>query len=537
MKLLETKKSIVVFLLFSTALSGLAIASPVSADDSVKLWALIVDGHRLNFAGDSAYMYHVLHDHYDFDGICYLSDWESMPGANKSATKANMRWAIRTWLYSKSGSNDIIFIFFSNHGGGYNTKEGKLEGGRIESPSDEGNEHYIENQWKGVDECILFIPENQSYWDDELKEDLDYLASHSKYGKLIFVCFACFSGGFIDDLSAPNRIIMTDANETYTGRLGSPGRPIQNDWPARFTDALHGEEAYWDPDTYEIVHTGVPVDADWSNDGNVSLWEAWKYAWNNDIWRQQGEETPWLDDNSNDLPNYIEGSETLDSYDGLLSMETYFGSGNLKSADVNDDAIINILDVAIVAKAFGSYPGHPDWNPLADLNNDEAVNSLDMANVSKHFGKWYPKGSSSMGETGSAILEGTASLSAHPNGITAHKDGVFSVDVKVTDVADLYSYEFKLYYDKRVLTCTGIDIPNGHFLEPVNDPNNIYIVKEEYDNDYNSTHGRVWVAVTLLGDEPGKDGDGTLVTITFTAIAKGNPILSLQDVILVKAMS
>jgi len=535
------KKSVLVFLLLSTALSGLAIVSPVSADDSVKSWALIVDGDYL-FAGDSAYMYHALHDHYDFAGICYLSDWPygTIPGVNGSATKENMRWAIRTWLYNKSDSNDIIFVFFSNHGGGYNTKTGNLSGGRWDSSFDEGNEHYIGNQWKGVDECICFPRENQSYWDDELKEDLDYLASDDKYGKLIFVGFACYSGGFIDDLSAPNRIIMTDANETYTGKLGcgSPDRPFQNDWAARFTDALHGEEAYWDPNTRKIVRIGdLDPDPDWSNDGNVSMWEAWDYAWNKDHWRPEYE-TPWLDDNGNHKPNYIEGSEKLDSYDGLFSMETYFGSGNLKSADVDDSGKVDILDVSIVAKAYESYPGHPRWNPLADLNNDQIVDIIDMAYVSKHYGKWYPIGSGSKGEkAGSDLLEGTASLSIYPNEVKVHKNEVFSVDVNVAGVTDLYAYEFKIYYDKTVLSCVDVDLPKGHFLEPINDPDNICIVKMQYDNAYNATHGRILVAVTLLGDEPGKDGDGALVTITFNAEAKGKPIFTIQDIMLVKAKS
>lgn len=532
-----------IFLLFSTTLSGLAIVGPVSADDSVKLWALIVDGFYLNSAGDAAYMYHVLHDHYNFhdDDICYLTNWgpahgqPPIPGTDKPATKANMNWSITTWLYDVSDSNDIIFIFFSNHGVGYNTVEGKLAGGRIESPSDEKKEHYIENQWKGVDEGLEFPEEDKHYWDDELKEDLNYLASHGKYGKLLFVCFACFSGGFIDDLSAPNRIMMTSANETYKSRMVCSGRYFQNEWAARFTDALHGEEAYWNPDTYEIVNMGVPVDADWSNDGNVSLWEAWDYAWKNDTHRQQGLETPWLDDNGNDLPNYENGSETEDSGDGLLSMETYFGSGNLKSADINDDAIVNILDMAIVGAAYGSEPGDPNWNPLADLNNDTIVNMLDLSHVALHYGKWYPNGSGSKGgETDSALVEGTISLFVHPN-----KNQVFSVDVNVASITDLYAYEFKVYYDKSVLSCVDIKLPKGHFLEPTNDPNNIYTAKMEYDNSYNATHGRIWVAVTLLGDEPGKGGDGTLVTITFTAKAKvkGTPILTLQDVILVKAKS
>ena len=364
--------------------------------------------------------------------------------------------------------------------------------------------------------------------------------SRAKYGKLIFVSVACYSGGLIDDLSDDGerpRIIMTSANETRTSKRGVPPDWF-NPWSECFIEALHGEEVDWDDEEHCLIHTGVTVDADWSNDENVSMWEAWDYAWKNDYWRQNGYETPWLDDNGNDLPNYKEGSDMLDSCDGLLSMETYFGSGNLKSADVNDDATVNIKDQAIVAKAYGSYLGHPNWNPDADLNNDNKVNTIDIAFVAKHLGKWYPSGSGSKGEEASSdLLEGVTSLYLHPDEIKVHKNEVFSVDVNVTGVTDLYAYEFKIYYDKTVLSCVDVNLPGEHFLEPINDLNNIYIAKMEYDNAYNATHGRIWVAVTLLGDEPGKNGDGTLVTITFTAKTKGKPIITLQDIILVQAKS
>jgi len=55
--------------------------------------------------------------------------------------------------------------------------------------------------------------------------------------------------------------------------------------------------------------------------------------------------------------------------------------------DVNYDGKVDILDIAIVAKAYGSYPGHPRWNPKADLDGNGTVNIIDVAKVAKDYGK------------------------------------------------------------------------------------------------------------------------------------------------------
>jgi len=55
--------------------------------------------------------------------------------------------------------------------------------------------------------------------------------------------------------------------------------------------------------------------------------------------------------------------------------------------DINGDGIVNVLDLTKVGIAFGSYPGHPKWDPLADLNNDNKVNVLDLSLVGVNFGK------------------------------------------------------------------------------------------------------------------------------------------------------
>ena len=56
-------------------------------------------------------------------------------------------------------------------------------------------------------------------------------------------------------------------------------------------------------------------------------------------------------------------------------------------ADLNRDEAVNILDISIVAMAFGSRPADPNWNIVADLNNDQIINILDVSTVAMKFGR------------------------------------------------------------------------------------------------------------------------------------------------------
>jgi PKD repeat protein len=56
--------------------------------------------------------------------------------------------------------------------------------------------------------------------------------------------------------------------------------------------------------------------------------------------------------------------------------------------DINGDGKIDIMDIAIVAIAFGSDPSLPNWDPRADLNGDGKVDITDVAMVAIHFGEY-----------------------------------------------------------------------------------------------------------------------------------------------------
>jgi len=55
--------------------------------------------------------------------------------------------------------------------------------------------------------------------------------------------------------------------------------------------------------------------------------------------------------------------------------------------DLNGDRKVEMKDIAIAARAFGSVPGDSRWDPRADLNRDVKVDMKDITIIAKSFGK------------------------------------------------------------------------------------------------------------------------------------------------------
>ncbi|MDH7477386.1 MAG: CARDB domain-containing protein [Candidatus Bathyarchaeota archaeon] len=56
-------------------------------------------------------------------------------------------------------------------------------------------------------------------------------------------------------------------------------------------------------------------------------------------------------------------------------------------ADIDGDGKVDIQDLVLLVKAFGSDPEHPRWNQDADLNNNEKVDIIDLIIMLKNYGK------------------------------------------------------------------------------------------------------------------------------------------------------
>jgi hypothetical protein len=410
-----------------------------------------------------------------------------------------------------------------------------LNGGRIEVGGDEGDEVWNATlgKWVGIDEsiCLYGTGVLEEYYDDELKTDLDTL----HYGTLIFASSSCFSGGLIDDISAPNRIIMTAANETYTaqGDLyyeegGYNGSDRYGEWSEVLIDALHGKDTYFDLEKWLVIHKSVSVDADSNNDGHVSINEAWEYAWQYDDARLHGDETNWFDDNGNHRPTYLNETEydaPRDPNDGIFASTTWFPQA--WPADVVRDGVIDIFDLVTVALLFGSNVSDPKWNSVADIVEDNVVDIFDVVAVALEFGNRSQLGTSSTSSnlgTKQALPEGTTSVSVYPSTITVYKHEIFSVNIAVNDVTGLYGWELKLYWNNALLNCASAQI-----YVPSAWGQNVFEAGSGIENGFNATHGRYFEALSALNPAPAFNGSMTIVTLTFEAKATGTTTLDLQE--------
>jgi hypothetical protein len=55
--------------------------------------------------------------------------------------------------------------------------------------------------------------------------------------------------------------------------------------------------------------------------------------------------------------------------------------------DLDKDGRVDVLDLSPAAKAYGSKPGDPNWNPLADIDKNGIIDIIDMSMVVRDYGK------------------------------------------------------------------------------------------------------------------------------------------------------
>jgi len=408
----------------------------VSSTYVSKYWAVIVCGSS-EFQPDPERLYNVLMDSYNFDGILYLSVNTSNPNVNLETTHANLKYALKDWL-NQSTADDLIFIFIETHGGGYrrNTPEcygdelkpaffpDTEDSGWAEIDSDEGfefTEAHIQEDvngdgeisdttWVGTDEYLSLDPASgtETVWDDEVR----YWLSCLQYRRLItFIgacrapsnkTEACFSGGFIDDLSAPRRIIITSSNETYWSWYER--ETGQHYFGREFINALDPTNSAW-----ELASNLV------DEDGATSILEAYFYAYNHDMARKYVrteagtvpdpfiekytpylaklmDESPWFDDGGNFLPTFKNGTDVGDGdfQDGYLARCTWLAKERYSSCveDVNDDYRVDLTDVFLAARNYGCFfPGNWDSQcSLVDINEDNEIDLKDYMAIALMFG-------------------------------------------------------------------------------------------------------------------------------------------------------
>jgi hypothetical protein len=111
-------------------------------------------------------------------------------------------------------------------------------------------------------------------------------------------------------------------------------------------------------------------------------------------------------------------------------------------------------------------------------------------------------------------------LFVDPAALTVEVGTTFTVDIKVADIIDLYSFEFWLGYDTNRMD--AVDVILGPFLNP---PTYISV------KSINDTAGFVHFGAGSTAPTP-SSGSGTLATVMFTCTGSGNSPLHLYSTML-----
>lgn len=219
----------------------------------MKKYALLISGgfddgnNHGRYLNDLTEIYKTLLEKYGYlksditvlyaNGSAHDLDGDGSSEITNSAIKADVIKAFQD-LKAKVTANDLLFIYSTNHGG---------------------------QSTAGTNNARLWLWNREYIEDGEFATLLDALS----YKLAIITMEQCYSGGFVDNLQGPNRVIATACNwDEVSWACDSEGN--FDEFVYHWTAAVRGKK----PD-------GTPVDAA-GPDGNVSLKEGFDYAKAND---------------------------------------------------------------------------------------------------------------------------------------------------------------------------------------------------------------------------------------------------------------
>jgi hypothetical protein len=161
--------------------------------------------------------------------------------------------------------------------------------------------------------------DNEKIYDTELASFVDNIKA-----KMIFFLQPCFSGAFIDDLSGENRIICT----------ASRGSEPADSWIGLMRKALNFE-----------------VDADYNNDGKISILEAYEYTAKED-YKIYGDLFHPLIDDDGTYPGHYYNEPSYGLSDGKLASQTFIGDTGGNTPKIG---LFRMLPFVILRKFFSKH--------------------------------------------------------------------------------------------------------------------------------------------------------------------------------------
>ena len=197
---------------------------------------------------------------------------QQMP-VDYSATEANVN-SVFTLLRQHSTDKDLVFVFTTNHGGGFDTScpphpvtkvKTCIWGGQWDAGGDEPGDSLNEKKYN-LDIDSDGDKDDTTSWDEELSawggaifdDAFHTMVANLKFAQMVIIMEQCFSGGLIHDLSqGGNRIIISAAGEYESSWAMSAN---YDEFSYYFTSAIN-----------KANPSGSKVDADADKSGKVSV--------------------------------------------------------------------------------------------------------------------------------------------------------------------------------------------------------------------------------------------------------------------------
>jgi hypothetical protein len=253
-------------------------ADALATHDAGTKYAVLITGYGSGapYLNTLGFLFNTLVGTYGFDKknvyVLYGNNyWDDFDGDHQndidySATRANVFAVFDTLAWGRDlGGDDLVFVYLGDHG----------------------------SQRVDTNESTLCL-----YWDyeyleasevDSLFTTLEHEDVVNEWPVLLGVFDQCYSGGFVDAMTAYSRRAVcsaSKASEESNAWVGSdPNNNYESDNYKAFTyywiAAIAGQDPY-----------GGAVDADANDDGHVSFDEAFQYAKAHDEYATSGTETP-----------------------------------------------------------------------------------------------------------------------------------------------------------------------------------------------------------------------------------------------------
>jgi len=93
------------------------------------------------------------------------------------------------------------------------------------------------------------------------------------------------------------------------------------------------------------------------------------------------------------ITGFAYGNYTISATAGPVQGETNTGDNTFTNCnilvtiqgDINGDGKVSLVDLVLLASAYGSHPGDAKWNPNADINGNGVIDLTDLVTMAKYY--------------------------------------------------------------------------------------------------------------------------------------------------------